>query len=216
MDIRPHAWAGIVGPVLFTAGFLAQEAFRRDDFDPIAQPVSALEAGPAGWVQQVDFVVFGVLTLVFAVGLHRGLKPSRAGIAGPALMGVSGVALLLAAAFPLREDAAGEVYDPGGHVVAGTTFFLTSALSLIVLSRRAARDPAWRGIATYALVAGLVALAGFVVMGLLVVPETAPLHEWVGLGQRLMIVLVVFPCRIVLADRLRRVAYGRGRVGQAA
>jgi hypothetical protein len=42
------AWAGIIGPVLFTAGFLAQEALRRDEYDPLAEPVSALEAGPKG------------------------------------------------------------------------------------------------------------------------------------------------------------------------
>ena len=37
------AWAGIVGPVLFTATFLVQEAFRRATYDPLAEPVSALE-----------------------------------------------------------------------------------------------------------------------------------------------------------------------------
>ena len=61
------AWAGIIGPVLFTATFLAQEAFRRSEYDPLAEPVSALEAGPNGWIQQVNFVVFGVLTIAFAL-----------------------------------------------------------------------------------------------------------------------------------------------------
>ncbi len=94
------AWAGIIGPVLFTAGFLAQEALRRDEYDPLAEPVSALEAGPNGWVQQANFVVFGLLTMTFALGLHRGLRPTRAGVVGPALLFASGVGLLLAAAFP--------------------------------------------------------------------------------------------------------------------
>ena len=66
------AWAGIIGPALFTAAFLAQEAFRRGEYDPLAEPVSALEAGPNGWIQQINFVVFGLLTIAFAVGLHRG------------------------------------------------------------------------------------------------------------------------------------------------
>ena len=130
------AWAGILGPVLFTAAFLAQEAFRRGEYDPVAEPVSALEAGPTGWIQQLNFVVSGLLTMAFAVGLHRGLRATRAGIVGPALLFVSGIAFLLAAAFPLREDGAGVMYDPGGHVVAGFTFFLSSPLGLIVVSRR--------------------------------------------------------------------------------
>ena len=66
------AWAGIVAPVLFTATFLAQEALRRDEFSPVAQPVSALEVGPYGWVQQVNFVVLGLLTMAHAIGLHEG------------------------------------------------------------------------------------------------------------------------------------------------
>ena len=200
------AWAGIVGPVLFTAGFMAQELFRIDEYSPLAEPVSALEAGPNGWVQQVNFVVFGLLTMVFAVGLHRGLRPTRASILGPGLLFLSGVGLLLAAIFPLREDAAGVTFDPGGHVVAGITFFLTSATGLIVVSRRLARDPRWRGLASYTLGCGVLALVGFVVMGAFVMPDDAPLHDWAGLGQRLIILLIVFPCRVVLSLRLLRVS----------
>ena len=200
------AWAGIVGPVLFTAGFMAQELFRIDEYSPLAEPVSALEAGPNGWVQQVNFVVFGLLTMVFAVGLHRGLRPTRAGILGPGLLFLSGVGLLLAAIFPLREDAAGVTFDPGGHVVAGITFFLTSATGLIVVSRRLARDPRWRSLAAYTLGCGVLALVGFVVMGAFVMPDDAPLHDWAGLGQRLIILLIVFPCRVVLSLRLLRVS----------
>jgi hypothetical membrane protein len=203
------AWAGIIGPVLFTAAFLVQEALRRDEFDPVAEPVSALEAGPNGWLQQANFVVFGVLTIVFAVGLHRAVAPTRRGIAGPALLTVSGVGLLLAAAFPLREDAAGATYDPGGHVIAGVTFFSTSAVGLVVLSRRLKQDARWRGLARYAGVAGAVALVGFVAMGALVMPDDAALHDWAGLFQRALIIIVVFPCRIAIAFRMLRLTRPR-------
>lgn len=202
------AWAGIVGPILFTAGFLAQEAFRRDEYSPVAEVVSALEAGPNGWIQQVNFVVFGALTLVFAVGLHRGLRPTRAGVAGPALLFGSGIGLVLAAALPLREDAAGVTYDPGGHFIAGITFFLTSALGLIVVSRRVAHDPLWRGLAPYTLTVGVLALIGFFAMPVLVIPDDAPLHDWAGLIQRALILLLIFPGRIVLSHRLLRIARG--------
>ena len=204
--IAALAWAGIIGPVLFTATFLAQEAFRIDEYSPLAEPVSALEAGPNGWVQQVNFVVFGLLTMAYAVGLHLGVRPTSGGIAGPALLFVSGIGLLLAAIFPLKEDAAGVTYDPGGHMVAGITFFLSSAVGLVVLSRRLARDPRWQGLSRYTVAAGVVALAGFVVNGALVIPESAPLHDWAGSVQRVLILAVLFPCRIILALRLRQVA----------
>ena len=95
-----------------------------------------------------------LLTLNSAVGLHRGLRPTRWGIAGPALLGLSGAALLLAAAIPLRQDAAGEVYDPGGHIVVGTALFAASAVGLVVLSRWMAADPAWSSLARWTLAAG--------------------------------------------------------------
>lgn len=200
------AWAGIIGPVLFTIGFLAQEQFHRGDYSPVAEPVSALAALPNGWVQGVNFVVFGALTIVFAAGLHRGLRPTKAGIIGPALFMMSGVGLLLAAAFPLAKDANGITYDPGGHVVAGVMFFLSSGLALIAVSRRVAHDQRWRDLARYTLVAGVVVTAAFFATGALVMPDDAPLHDWAGLVQRALIILVLFPCRIALSLRLLRVA----------
>ena len=164
--MRWSAWAGVVGPVLFTATYMVQEALRRDEYSPMAEPVSALEAGPNGWVQQANFVVFGLLTL----GVRRrsriaGYGRAGRGLVGPALLFVSGIGLLLAAVFPLREDAAGVTYDPGGHFVAGVVFFLSSAVGLVAVSRRLTGDPRWRDIATYTLGCGLLALAGFVPAG---------------------------------------------------
>jgi hypothetical membrane protein len=203
------AWAGIIGPVLFTAAFLAQEAFLATGYRPLAEPVSALAAQPHGWVQNANFLVFGLLTIAFAVGLHRGLRPSRAGIAGPAVFVLTGVGLFGAAVFPLRADAAGVVYDPGGHAVAGTLFFVGSAVALIVVSRRLARDPRWRSLAPYSLAAGVAVVAGGVVMNVLAIPDGAPLHDWAGLVQRLIILGALFPARIALSFRLWQVARGR-------
>lgn len=203
-SVRLGALAGIAGPLLFSIAFLAQNLLRSDD-DAVAEPVSALEAGDLGWVQQVNFVVFGALMLVFAMALHRTLS-SDAGRLGASLLAVSACGLFMAAAFPLREDSDGEVYDPGYHFYSGVTFFLGSALALLVLSRAFARDPHWHSLSTYALVAGLFAIAGFVLLGRFAIPDDAPLHDVAGLLQRAVILLVTFPCLVAIGHRLRRIS----------
>ena len=202
-SVRVGAVAGTVGPLLFTLCFFGQQAFRRDEFRAVAEPVSALEAGPNGWIQQVNFVVFGLMMIAFAVGLNRGVAPTRAGTLGPALLGVAGVGLFLAAAFPLREDAAGVTYDPGFHFVAGVTFFLSTSLAMLALSRRVSKDSHWRGLATYTAACGVLAFVGFVVLGRFAIPDGAPLHDYAGLAQRTVLLLVTFPCLVALAFRLR-------------
>ena len=146
-----------------------------------------------------------------------GSGPAGRGVVGPALIFVSGIGLVLAAVFPLREDAAGVTYDPGGHFVAGVVFFLSSAVGTGRLSggwprpalaehRRPTRSaPGWS------------ALAGFFLLGALAMPDDAPLHEWAGLAQRVVILAVLFPARIVLSVRLLRIEQGRswpGRPGE--
>ena len=196
--LRLTALAGIAGPLLFTASFLTQEAFRRDEYSPVAEVVSALEAGPNGWIQQVTFLVFGVLTMAHAVGLHRAVAPTRFGVAGPALLFVTGMGAGFAGVFPLREDAAGVTYDPGGHMVGGMLFFLVSPLAFLALSFRLRRDPRWRSLAPYAVGAGIALIASAAVMTVLVIPDDGVLHDFAGLAQRFIVLVLIFPLRIAL------------------
>lgn len=201
------AWAGIIGPILFTVMFLAQEAFRRDEYDPISEVVSALEAGPNGWVQQVNFVVFGLLTIAFAVGLHRGLRTTKGGIIGPALVGQWHRPAPRRCPSAARGRRRGDLRPRRSR-----------RRRLDVLPHQCSRAdrrvttvgarPEVARLATYTLVCGILALAAFVVMGRFVMPDDAPLHEWAGLAQRAVIIVIVFPCRIILSHRLLDVARG--------
>jgi hypothetical protein len=128
------AVAGMIGPILFTVGFVVQGLFRRGEYDPIAETVSALEAGPNGWVQQLNFLVFATLMMIFGAGLGSGLRTGRRSI-GSAVVVFWGVGLLGAGLFPLREDFAGQTYDPTGvHQPIGAVFFLSTWVGLAVLS----------------------------------------------------------------------------------
>jgi hypothetical protein len=198
------AWAGLIGPVLFTLTWIAQELFRIEEYSPIKEPVSALAAGPNGWIQSVNFAVFGLLTIAFAGGLYGVSRSSKAGVVGAALFLISGLGLLMAAASPLREDAAGITYDPGGHFVAGMTFFTSSAIGLVVISFALANRAEFSRLAMPVRVAGILMLVSNPVMGILVIPNDAPLHEWAGLAQRLIVLGLLFPARLVLSYQLLR------------
>lgn len=201
--LRVGGTAGMVGPALFAVVFILQNVVRTDD-DAIAEPVSALSIGEYGWVQRLNFVVLGVLLLVFAAALHRGVASSRLGWVGPTLLSVAGAGLFVAATFSLARDETGAIYDPSFHQVAGTMFFGGTALGLIALSRRLARDPNWRNLSHYILGAGIASIAGGVVINALAIPDDGPLHGEAGLIQRIIVLAFIFPALITLGHRLHR------------
>jgi Protein of unknown function (DUF998) len=63
----------IAGP-LFTLAWAAEGATRAN-YRPLRHPVSSLELGDLGWTQRANFIVTGLLTLAFASGLRRALRP---------------------------------------------------------------------------------------------------------------------------------------------
>ena len=70
------AWAGILGPLLFTTLVIVQGRLQPD-YSHVRMPISALAAWPTGWMQILNFVVVAVLMIVFAVGLNAGVKRTR-------------------------------------------------------------------------------------------------------------------------------------------
>jgi hypothetical protein len=75
------------------------------------------------------------------------------------------------------------------------------------------RDPAWQSLVRYTFVSGLVLVALDIMTFALVFPDDGPLHDWAGLIQRITILAVLFPCRIVLAVRLLTIAGDQRRRG---
>jgi hypothetical membrane protein len=203
------AVAGIFAPILFTVGFVGQGFLRTDlclGYNPIAQEISDLTAGPYGWVQQVNFVVCGLLMVAFAIGLRRGVGVAAPWMVGPVLVAWNGVELMLAGFFPRSEDTTGHIYDPlGVHMMNGMVFFLSIGIVLVVLSLRFARDEKWRDLAIYTRVSGIVLFVMVVLNGFFAEAPQDPLHPWLGLFQR-AILAVWFLCLIILALRLRRVS----------
>jgi hypothetical membrane protein len=88
----------LVGP-LFTAGYLTEGALRGHGYSQLRHPVSSLGLGPQGWEQIANFVVCGLLVLLFSIGLRRTLRPGPGALAVPLLVAVWGIGLLGAGIF---------------------------------------------------------------------------------------------------------------------
>lgn len=185
------AVVGVVGLVT-SAAVSVVLGLTRPGYSFVANPVVALMSGPNAWIQDLNFILLGTSMIATAVGLHLGLRPSRRGALGPALLAISGIGPVLAG-----------VTDP--VPVHFAISLLSAGIGLIALSRRIAHDQRWEGLAGYALATGITILVVIPLHSVLALPEDAPLHQWWGLLNWSALALWV-TCTAVLAGRLRRVA----------
>ncbi|WP_371405002.1 DUF998 domain-containing protein [Kribbella sp. NBC_00662] len=192
---------GLVAGPLFVVVFLLEGAFKGSGYDVFRHPVSSLALGAGGWVQVVNFLVAGVLTVTFAVGVWRsGYR------AGAVLIGVWGIGLLGAgvfttdpvSGFPLGTPATSD-YTTSGALHDGFSLpaFLALFVAQLVLSRGNGRKWLTYSLlsATAYLVCFFLASAGF--------NQTAGLVAIGGLFQRLA-VAIGWGFTVALAVRLRR------------
>jgi hypothetical protein len=96
---QPLLAGGIAAGPLFIGMSLIQ-AFTRRGYDLRRHPVSLLLLGDQGWIQLATFVLTGLLAIACAAGFRRALHHGRAGTWGPLLVGLYGLALIIAGVFP--------------------------------------------------------------------------------------------------------------------
>src|SRR5262245_29700821 len=75
---------GIVGGPMYVMVTMAQ-ALTRDGFDLSQHRFSWLTTGDLGWIHQVNMVMVGVLTVLFAFGVRPVLRTGRGAVWGPRL-----------------------------------------------------------------------------------------------------------------------------------
>ena len=90
-------------PLLFLAVILVQGAFRPG-YDAINRWGSELSNGDWGWVQIANFLITGLLTIAFAVGVRQSLNDGPGSQAIPWLTGILGAGLIVAGVFATDPD----------------------------------------------------------------------------------------------------------------
>jgi hypothetical membrane protein len=172
---RLFALCGIVAPILFTLVVIVA-SLLRPGYSQFSNFVSDLSVGPNAIIQNVNFVIFGILTIGLALGLLASL-PTPRGIllkAGVVFVILFGLGVLLAGIFP--ED-----YGSGKwHTLVSSMAFVSVIVAqlLIGLGLRKGDKALWGSYRTYTLISGLLSLV------LLFVLQAAMGGEYQGLAQR--------------------------------
>ncbi|MGH7861951.1 MAG: DUF998 domain-containing protein [Candidatus Dormibacteraceae bacterium] len=164
---------GVAGAVLFTLTYLIEGA-TRPGYAAWQQAISALSLGPGGWIQQVNFVVFGGCTLCLAVAWWKILKGGVGAKVYPAFRGIEGFGLI-AVGFFSQDPAAG--YPPGAvltaptlhgeiHILGAFVIVFAIALGLSVMAWRFLSELHWRGWAVYSVISGILTLFFMALFGM--------------------------------------------------
>jgi hypothetical membrane protein len=124
----------IAGPIYVAVA--AVQMLTRDGYDPTRHAVSQLSNGDLGWIQIVNFLVTGAMTIAAAVGVRRALGPGRQSGWASGLLGAFGLGVLCAGIF--RADPS-DGFPPGtppgmGEVSwHGLTHFAVAGLGFVCL-----------------------------------------------------------------------------------
>jgi hypothetical protein len=163
---------GVAGAVLFTLIYLI-EGVTRPGYSAWQQPVSALSLGPGGWVQQANFVVYGVCTLCLAGAWRTVLTGGAGALSYPLLRSLEGLAAMLVGVF--SQDPAG--YPPGItvttptlhseiHLIGAFVLVGTNVCAFLVMAWHFARDWQWWGWAAYSVLSALLMLVCMALFGM--------------------------------------------------
>lgn len=165
----------LFGSLLFTITYLI-EGITRPGYDALREPVSALSLGSGGWVQQANFIIFGLIGLCTVPATRSVLRGGLGVTWYPIFRAISGLSFIMLGIFS-QDPAYG--YPPGAvvltipttsgmiHIIFSFVSFLASATGCFIIARRFAREPRWRGWATYTVLTGVLMIVFVAVYGTL-------------------------------------------------
>jgi hypothetical protein len=184
--------------IAYFAAVLVALHVLRPDLDPISRPTSAYAVGPYSLLMTSAFLSMSVATWALIVGLYQGVPPWARSRVGLVLLGIWGVAALVAMTFPIDLEGAPQTLSGTIHRINGPLGFLSLTIGIILVSWRLKHDESWRPFHRTALILSLVILTAFIAGGVSIAAESG----FAGLAQRVDLAAVV-TWYLLTAARLR-------------
>ena len=176
-----YAICGIIAPIIFWIMVIV-ESILRPGYSQYYNFVSDLGVGHLAILQNINFIVFGILTIIFALGLRNGLPTPQGRSLKAAVWFVILFALgvLLAGVFPESFLSA----NPH-NIVSATAFVAIIAAQLLMWQGLKNRDKTvWGRYATYSFISGLLSLILVIFLKVAILYGFYP-----GLSQRVFLIV---------------------------
>ncbi len=191
--MRVLAFCGLLAPIVLTASWIVA-GLLQPTYSARREDLSALAARTAdhAWVMIAGLVLTGLLTSAFALGLYRAL----AAVAGPALVGLAGAAVValgllrndcstLTSACEARIDAGAVSWQHRAHDAISVPVFVLAAIAPLLLALRFRSAPGWGALAPWSAATAATLALLFAVGGFEAIPG------WDGVVQRAGVTLAV-------------------------
>jgi hypothetical protein len=203
------SWAGIIAPILFVGLFTTEGAFRSG-YNPQIMYISALSLGARGWIQIANFIVFGVLLLVFTIRISDEFQTGKASKSGLALLRILGILFIISGPFvmdPMGTLNTNMTIHGAIHGIAGGIVFLLMPIICILYLRRFLDDPDWHSFLWITLVLGIIEVTAVMFFTIVSkIPQNPNMFtDWLGLIQRVALIPFMIWLLFFAIELLRRI-----------
>lgn len=193
-SLRLRLWYGLIAAGLFHVIAIV-EGILTPGYDASQQAISALSLGRWGWIQMSSFIFLGTIIISTATPWRKVLAAGSGAKAYPILTFLTGGSIILCGIF--RQDPA-PGYDPENlaltaptltgllHLLFAAIGALSSITGLIIMARRFAHTPLWKGWNIYSISMALIMIACITVYGIW---STEPIG-YAGLFERIGLLVV--------------------------
>lgn len=187
----------VIGSLAYYVAVLALLHWLRPDVDPIARVTSEYAVGPYGYLMVSTFLVLSLALVALAMGLARSLAAPARSWPWVALLILAGLALAVAALFPVDVGAVRPITPSGWvHRIAAIVVFPSLSTGVLLLSAQFKAHRQWRDLAWFGTLVGLAGLMLFA--GILLFFLERGLA---GAAQRVFLALVI-AWMVLVASRM--------------